>query len=290
MKEPTWGHALDLLVAGLVLFLLFVATYSQRRTWVTLGSTALTIGLIAGFAFLSTAKETNPVRDGLKGLAAALPAGWDRRAMELANAVEQASVASAAARKRAAERPPERIFATSMWSISDWFDWDAWSWGSSSEAALETEAEPEPAKAAAPPEPSPAIGATASPEPELASEAPGAPIKWFLDAQLFAPDDTFAVTGANVSDQPLKVVRAELKPDGGAGKLTLALDVEGIGDTGAMVPPGARFRLKAEELTASQAEQRGGAILSVAYEQAGRRKTSIMYLTQAALAAGTANN
>ena len=273
---------MDLLIAGIVLFLLFVATYGQRRTWVTLGSTALTIVLVAGIAFLSSAEKSNAVREGLDKLAAALPSGWDRRALDLANAVEQVSLASAAVRERAAARPPEPILATSMWSISDWFDWGAWSAGSSrSDAAVvpdqEAAQEPEPVRAQQPPAP--------------VSDTANTPIQWLLDAPSPAANEPFAVSGANLSDQPMKLVRAELKPDNGAEKLTLTLDVEGGDGAGSgVVPPGARFSLKTNELTASEAEQLGGAILSVAYVQAGRRKSSIMYLTQDTLAAGTAAN
>ena len=311
---------MDLLIAGIVLFLLFVATYSKRSTWVMLGSTALSIVLIAAFVFLSTADKSNPVRDGLAGLAAKLPSGWDRRALDLANAVEQVSVASAAARKRATERTTEPVLANSVSSIADWFDWTP-----EPPAAVTAEAKPQPAANAiasitewfdstsepaeetaddisaqdaaeetaedisAEIDPGPAPRAEPAPQAEpLPAAASDAPIKWLLDAPSPSTNNAFAVSGANVSDEPLKVLRAVLKPDSGTGKLALTVDVEGHdGIDGAVVPPGARFSLKTDALTASEATQIGGAILSVAYVQAGRRKTSIMYLTPPMLAART---
>jgi len=238
---------LDLLVAGIVFVLLFVATYSQRRTWVTLGSAALSIALVAAFVVFSTAQGSSQVHDGLAQLAKALPAGWDRPALHVTAAIEHASTSLARARKDAAAHEARPVLTA---SAADWFSWGAW---------FKTDPE---------------------------TERTAAPIKWFLDAPSSAANEAFAVSGANVSDQPLKVVRAVLKPDSGARKLKLTLDVEGHDDAkDAVVPPGARFRLKAVGLTASEAEELGGAILSVAYELAGRRKTSIMYLTPATLTA-----
>jgi len=307
---------LDLLIAGTVLFLLFVATYSKRSTWVLLGSTALSIVLIAAVVFLSTADKSNPVRDGLAGLAAKLPSGWDRRTLDLANAIEQVSVASAAARKRATERATEPVLANSVSSIADWSDWT-----SEPPPAVKAEAKPQPAANAIAsitewfdwtsepaqetvedisvqetdedisaeidlgPAPRAETAPRAEPVPAAASDAP---IKWLLDAPSPSTNNAFAVSGANVSDEPLKVLRAVLKPDSGTGKLALTVEVEGHdGADGAVVPPGARFSLKTDALTASEATQIGGAILSVAYVQAGRRKTSIMYLTPPMLAART---
>lgn len=254
---------MDLLITSIVLLGLFFATYSQRRTWITLGSATLSIALITGFVFLSTAEESNPVRDGLTRLAMKLPSGWDQRALDLANAIEQASVASAAARKRAAERAPEPILAA---SISDWFSWGSWS-----KTETETKTEPE-----------------AGPEPEPASEASAdVPIKWLLDEP--ATNETFALSGTNVSDQSLRDVQAVLKPDSGKGELALALDLEGR-NGGAVIPPGARFSLAAATLTKADAKELGGAVLSVSYVQDGKRRASIMYLSPPTIAALTANN
>jgi hypothetical protein len=244
---------LDLLAAGIVLFLLLLASYSQRRTWFALGSTALSIVLIAGFVFLSTSQEATRLRDGLGRLASTLPAGWDQRALALAGAIEHASTALAEARKRAAGREPIQAASVSQW-------------------------------VGLPPE----IEAEAAP-PEAAPASPDATIKWFLDELPPAASETLLLSGANVSDQSLEDVEAVLKPDSGAGELALVLDVEGrAGDDGAVIPPGARFSLAAKTLTKDEARQLGGAILSFAYVQAGRRKTSIMYLTPPMLAQAAA--
>lgn len=258
---------MDLLIAGIVLFLLFAGTYSQRRTWITLGSTALTIVLIGGGVIVSTAQTSTAdhparVHDGLAQLAKRLPAGWDRPALQLTTAIEQASAGLARLRTEAASEPQPVLTA----SIADWFSFGSWF---KSETETDESAAPDEAPEA---EAEPAAGTGAD-----------MPIKWFLDAP--AASETFAVRGANISDQPLKVVRAVLKPDSGAGKVKLKLAVDGQdGTADVVIPPGARFRIEADGLTASEAEAFGGAILSFAYVQAGRRKSAIMYLTPAVLA------
>lgn len=251
---------MDLLAAGLVLFVLLAASYSRRGTWITLGSTALSIVLIAGAVFLSTAEESGPARDGLSGIAKSLPAGWDNRAQELAAALQRTSAAVAAAKKRTAQRKPEPILTA---SVTQWLGW-------TSDSNAEAEATPEP-------EPKPV--AAASPGPRET------PIKWLLEEAPAASNGSFVLGGANVSDQPLEGVRAVLKPDSGADELVLTIDV--AGQARGAVPPGARFHLSAPALTGDQAAQLGGAILSFAYDHAGRRKTSIMYLTPPMLAQRT---
>ena len=252
---------MDLVVTGIVVFALLLASYSTRGDWVALGSTALSIVLTAGFFFLSTAGEPNPFRDELRRLATKLPSGWDQRALNLANVIEEVSAASAAARKRAAERPPEPVLAG---SFSDWFSWGSWS-------KTEPEAEPEP-------------------EPKPASEGRAEmPIKWLLDEP--ATNQIFALSGTNVSDQPLADVQAVLKPDSDATVFGLTLQSAGkMGKHGSVIPPGARFSLAAAALTKDQAKHLGGAILSVSYVQDGNRKTSIMYLSPPTIAALTAGD
>jgi len=267
------GHNLDLLLAGIaVLLLLFVATYSQRRTWITLGSTALTIVLISAGVLFSTAQGSSQIHDGLAQLAKALPAGLDRPALKLTAALERASTSLARARKQAAHREPQPVLAA---SLSDWLSWGSWF----------------PAK--------PEAERKAAPEPELPQaedaravlgDLSDAPIKWFLDEPPPTARETFQLSGANLSDQPLEDVQAVLKPDKGIGELALVLELDGRDASGAAVPPGARFGLSAPSLANKAASQLGGAILSFGYVQAGRRKTSIMYLTPPMLAQAAAHD
>ncbi|MHA1517835.1 MAG: hypothetical protein ACTSYK_04445 [Alphaproteobacteria bacterium] len=267
------GHTLDLLVAGIVCTLLFVATYSQRRTWIALGSAALSVALLAGSVFLATAQNSTPIRDGVSRLAEAVPAGWDRHALNAAVALERASSYVASARRQATERESDPVLATSAPSIAAWFFWRSWF-----PAKPNTEESSVPTAetvAAAPAEP---VAAPAAPW------AFDAAIQFLLDAPPPLASGEFALRGANVSDQPLKLVRAVLKPDSSEQTLKLTLDVEGGSKGDVMVPPGAQFSLSASEFTAGDAAQLGGAILSVAYVQAGRRKSSITYLTQTMLA------
>jgi len=270
MMKTDVGHTLDLLVAGIVLLLLFVATYSQRRTWITLGSTALSIVLIAGCVFFLTAQGSSQTDQGLAQLAKTLPAGWDQPALKFTAAMEQVASSLARARKRAAERAaarePQPVLTA---SITRWFSWGA-------KSGADAEAEPDPA----PPAPAEAEAAPTDIEatPADLEAAPHVPIKWFLDAPTRTASEAFLLSGANVSDQPLENVQAVLKPDSGVGELALVLEVEGR-DGGAVIPPGARFSLATDRLTKDGAKQLSGAILSFAYVQAGRRKSSIMYLT-----------
>jgi hypothetical protein len=245
---------LDLVVAGIVVFAFLLASYSTRREWIALGSMAVSIAALAGCLFLYATPESSHIRASLAALAEELPSGWDQRVKDLSAAIERTSTALVQARKRTADHGP---FLTA--SITRWFaaapQWVA--------AAPKAESEPAPAS-------------------NVSSEVP---IKWVLDEPSPATNGTFALSGANVSDQPLEAVQAVLKPDSGADELVLVLDVEdGNGGTGAVIPPGARFRLAADRLTADEAKQLGGAILSVSYVQAGRRKSSIMYLTPPMLA------
>ncbi len=248
---------MGLLAAGIVLFVLLMASYSERRTWIALGSATISIVLVFVFVFLSTGQVPSPVRQGLTRLAQQLPSGWEWPARDLAATVERLSTAFASAKKRAAQHEP---IATA--SVLDWFG-----------VSQEPEAEPEQAPAS---------------EPAPAEDSSDATITWFLDEP--PPSETFRLSGANVSDQPLETVQAVLKPDSGGGELALVLEVDGADAGGAIVPPGARFHLKAETLSNDAAKQLGGAILSFGYSQAGRSKTSIMYLTGPMLAAGAASD
>lgn len=122
-------------------------------------------------------------------------------------------------------------------------------------------------------------------------QAPGAPVKWLAEASAPADMDKILLTGTNISSTPLEDIQAVLKPDSdtsslGIENVALSLRVdgqEGTATPGESIPPGARFHLEAADLSKSDARQLGGAILSFAYSQGGRRRTSIMYLQRTAL-------
>jgi hypothetical protein len=246
---------LDLLAAGIVVFALLLASYSTRNTWIALGSMAISIAALVGFLFLYTAPESGPVHASLAEIAKELPSGWDEPVLNLAAAIDETS-ASVANALSARQKPIQAA------STTGWFG-----------ATAESEVAPD---SPTPESPTPESPTADSPAPESA-------IQWFLDDPPPAGSKAFLIEGVNVSDQPLEAVQAVLKPDSGAGELELVLNVEG-GKGGAVVPPGERFSLAAETLTEDEAKQLGGAILSVGYVQAGRRKTSIMYLTPPMLA------
>ncbi|WP_108683460.1 hypothetical protein [Methyloceanibacter sp. wino2] len=123
---------------------------------------------------------------------------------------------------------------------------------------------------------------------------PSTPVTWLAGASTPAGMSNVLLTGTNVSNQPLEDVQATLKPDSGArptglDNVALSLRVEGPDGTAvptASVPPGARFHLEAAGLSNDAANELGAAIVSFAYSQGGRRRTSIMYLKQTALGGG----
>jgi hypothetical protein len=260
---------LDLIFAGLIFILLFVASYSRRNTWITLGSTALTIVLVAGLTFLLKADSSDPVRDGLRGLATMLPEGWNRYTLELAEAMDKAS--AVLAKSRETPRPAQPIQAA---SIADWFKFD-WVSNDSEAGVKDLEAETQTQSSLTPP-----VEGIAEPEP---AERADLSVKWLLDRPLIAEDGTLRIAGENPSILPLQSVHAVLKPDSGSGSVGLAVEVGG-NEGGTLVPPGARFDLVAD-LSPEETRALGGAILSFAYQRGERRKKSIMYLSAENLAA-----
>jgi hypothetical protein len=261
---------LDLLAAGIVVFALLLASYSTRNTWIALGSMAISMAALLGFLFLYTASDSGPMRASLTALAKELPAGWDKPVLDLAATLERTSTAVAQA--LSARREPIQAASTTGW------------FGATAEIAVAPES---PRHEAPRLEPATPASATSEPptreSPTSEPPTPESAIQWFLDEPPPPDSKAFLIDGLNASDQPLEAVQAVLKPDSGAGELELVLEVEG-GKGGAVIPPGERFSLAAETLTEDEAKQLGGAILSVAYVQAGRRKTSIMYLTPPMLA------
>ena len=281
---------MDLLVVAIVLLLLFAASYSGRGAGIALASTALSAALIAGWFLLATAQNAAPL---LSTLAKRLPNAWSQQAQDLAKAIERASVSS---RRQTALRAGKPVSAA---SLSQGFDGQGSSFRifDSQKPDLQTARVGRESGAGLQPETATAL-ARAKPDPPSAS--PQGPVKWIPDEPPRGAGTMVVLTGANVSDEPLEDIRATLKPDPGKDasahiavpdELKLRLHIAGqvIGGKGATsIPPGARFHLEAPTLTADQAKLLSGAIVSFAYVQAGRRRTSIMYLTQTALAGRTA--
>src|SRR5262245_17901709 len=56
-QRLTWGHTLSLFAAGIVLFVLLIASYSGRGTWVALGPMALSAALLFGGVFLANVHD-----------------------------------------------------------------------------------------------------------------------------------------------------------------------------------------------------------------------------------------
>jgi hypothetical protein len=92
----------------------------------------------------------------------------------------------------------------------------------------------------------------------------------------------FAIGGTNVSDEALDQVQAVLKPDSTGHEMPLALSVDG--EDASLIPAAARFSLFFATPDGGASGQIGGAILTFRYVRAGRRRTSILYLTPSMVA------
>ena len=251
------GDTLSLFAAGVALFVLLIASYTGRGTWLALGSMAMSMAVLFGCLFLATTHDPSQVRTKFAWIASKLPLVLDRQTVdELAASLERIQTPSPcgagqpscgpemAAAPPLAEREPVRAAATAP----GWFD--------------------------------------TKPDPKA---TPQSPVAWTLDDRDPQRPVTspwgFSIDGTNVSDQALEQVQAVLKPDSTEREMPLALSVEGdgVGD-GSFIPADARFSLFSATPGEGASEQIGGAILTFRYVQAGRRKTSILYLTPSMVA------
>jgi Cell Wall Hydrolase len=83
------GATLSLFAAGVVVFVLFVASYSRRSTWLALCSMSMSMALVFGCLFLSTVYDHSQVRMNFAWAASKLPLALDRQtAYDLAVALE----------------------------------------------------------------------------------------------------------------------------------------------------------------------------------------------------------
>jgi hypothetical protein len=111
------------------------------------------------------------------------------------------------------------------------------------------------------------------------------PVIWLMnEPPPQVPENSVAglwISGINISDEPLRGVRAILKPDANQRALRLTVNIEGnhFADD-AIVPPGSRFSLSLE----TSKTQTGGANLTFRYDYAGSQRVEIFYLTAAMIA------
>jgi hypothetical protein len=73
------GGMLSLFAAGVVVFVLFVASYSRRGTWLVLCSMSMSMALVFGCLFLSTVHDHSQVRLRFTWAASKLPLVLDRQ-------------------------------------------------------------------------------------------------------------------------------------------------------------------------------------------------------------------
>jgi hypothetical protein len=239
---------LSLFAAGIVLFVLLIASYGGRGAWIALGSMALSAALLFGALFLASIHDRSQMRTSLAWVARELPLLLDRQTFEqLAASLERPQAPSPSAEIVPAQPldQPEPVQAAA--TAPAWFD--------------------------------------AKPDPKA---TPQSPVAWQLDERDVQPVTSpwgFSIQGTNVSDHALEQVQAVLKPDSARRELPLALSLEGD-ETGnaSAIPAKARFSLFSAAPDDGASDQIGGAILSFRYVQAGQRKSSILYLTPAMVA------
>ena len=70
---------MSLFAAGAVVFVLFVASYSQRGSWLALCSMSMSIASVFGYFFVSTAHDHNQIRMTFAWAASKLPLVVDRQ-------------------------------------------------------------------------------------------------------------------------------------------------------------------------------------------------------------------
>ncbi len=281
-----------LFAAGVVLFLLLVASYSGRRFWISLASTVMSMVALAGFLFVAIAKEPDAIRNGLIWTAGEIQLVVDQPTADtIAKLIEQLPPPAPAAHNAPpvpeatppviAEAPPVESAPPSPCE-------DGQAGCGAPESGATGASEPPsapPAQASiqaatAPSLPPPVPAPTPAPTVKATQ---GSPVVWFLDEQGQAAANAspgLVIGGMNASASAFEDVRAILKPDGGHDELPLVLDVAGQRSEG-IVPAGARFSLALQTIKRGQT---GGAILSFRYRQGGQVRTSILYLTPAMIA------
>jgi hypothetical protein len=253
---------LTLFAAGVALSALLVASYSRRGTWVACCSTAMSVAVLIGWAFLSTIEDPSQVRAGFIWLAGQLPLVLDQRTLdELTMAIEQGSTSSLCGVKA----HPACVASSRAGSPIPHDDDIPRSAGSSSEVRQAMQA------------------ASTTSWFEDSKEASRSSVIWLLDGPDVSVSSGIAsrylISGMNVSDKTLTGVHGTLKPDSSQHELELALNVQGHKLEDGSIPAGARFSLGFDFPKTSSPKQFGGAIFTFRYMYAGRQKATIQYLT-----------
>ena len=244
---------MSILVAGVAVFALLVTSYGRRGAWLAGCSTALSLTTFIGLILASTAREPSIVRAHLTTLMHQLDSKLDQATLRgLAAVIAPASGCDATSDRDCA---PVKQLSSPV--------------GARHAAAASNKA----AKAAQ---------ARAIDTASASVEAPGSPLAWLSDPpSVAASSSRLLIGGINRSDEPLRQVRATLKPDAMKREIALRLNVlDGNGDEPAVIPPGAHFTLELEV----EPKAIGGAIFAFRYVYAGKQRSSIWYLTPAMLA------
>jgi hypothetical protein len=254
------GDTLSLFAAGVVLFILLIASYTGRSTWIALGSTALSVAMFAGLLVFATVHDPGQAQTRLAWIADQLSLVADPQTVQTLESVLEPPPPSS---------PCDAGGGPECRATAD---------------AARPAAGPAPMQAAAAPGWF-GLSQDPAPAPQANSQSP---VAWTFDESGGQSPVTspwgFSIRGTNVSDEALEQVQASLKPDSTERKVPLALTIEGdAAEDGNVIPADAHFSLFSATPEDGGAEQTGGAILTFRYVQAGQRKSSILYLTPAML-------
>jgi hypothetical protein len=249
-----------LLVTGVAIFLLLVASYSRHRAWIAWCSTTMSAAAFLGLLLIPTFTDAGKARAGLNRLFRQLPLVLNRETLsDLTAAITQSSTA-AICDVGCGPKVGHKVSPIAQNAM-----------------VPQTSVSPEVSEGNR-------AGATAT---QLAAnsdaaDAVGSPIMWLLDRGGAASGNgsrQFIMTGINVSDVTLKRVHATLKLDTSQRELALALKVNGdkFDETNA-IPAGTGFTLRLEAKTTRSKQLVGGAIFAFRYTYAGRQRATIWYL------------
>ena len=115
------GATLSLFAAGIFVFVLFVASYSQRSTWLAFCSMSMSMALVLGWLFISTVHDHSQLRIRFAWAASELPQLVDWQiADDLASVLEHPAIFPRATSdsKGATQRRVRHCFPRKTWPSS----------------------------------------------------------------------------------------------------------------------------------------------------------------------------
>ena len=200
------GDTLTLLIVGVVILGFRVASYTKRATWLACCSTAISMAVLVGGIFLSTAID-NQIRVRLTWLASQLPPVLGQVVLDDVTATTQQFSADLACEQR---KQPDCVGSASRTASAVLYG---------THGRLEITSPPPRTMQAAP--------TTGWREEEKRYDAAQFPVIWPFDepgaTNSSGNSAGLLITGINVSGEALRSVRGTLKPDPGQDEFGLTL-------------------------------------------------------------------